>query len=218
MTVWDDFFREGKFASREPTWGVRRFAEFLKREGARRILDLGCGAGRHVLFLAREGFEVHGLDSSVEALRICRERLEAEGLPAALVQADMRKIPYPEGFFDAAIAIASLYHGTLADMRRAIAEVRRVLKPGGFALLEFKSKRSFRYGRGKEIEPGTYIADTGEDAGVPHHYSDREEVEALLVGFRILEIDHLERIFAGERRSGRWEVWAERLPDSAFQP
>ena len=78
--------------------------------------------------------------------------------------------------------------------------------------MKFKSVRSFRYGKGVEIEPGTYIPDTGEDAGVPHHYSDREEVEGLLAGFRILEINHMERVFEGKRPSGRWEVWTERVP------
>ena len=75
MPTWDRFFRKGEFTSQEPTWGVQRFAAFLKGKGLRRVLDLGCGAGRHVLFLAREGFEVHGLDSSREALRITQERL-----------------------------------------------------------------------------------------------------------------------------------------------
>ena len=212
MVTWDELFRRGDFAAQEPTWSVRRFAALLAERGAKRVLDLGCGAGRHVVFLAQEGFEVHGLDSSAEALRICRERLREAGLRATLVQADMREIPYPDGAFDAVLAIASLYHGTLADIKRTLAELRRVLRPGGLALLEFKSKRSFRYGKGVEIEPGTYIPDTGEDAGIPHHYSDREEVEGLLAGFRILEINHMERVFEGKRPSGRWEVWAERVP------
>jgi hypothetical protein len=85
-----------------------------------------------------------------------------------------------------------------------------VLRLGGLALLQFKSKQSFRYGRGEEIEPGTFIPDVGEDRGVPHHYSDREEVEELLQDFAIREINHMERIFEGDHHSSYWEVWAER--------
>ncbi|HEC63610.1 MAG TPA: class I SAM-dependent methyltransferase [Candidatus Acetothermia bacterium] len=209
---WDELFKQGKFAPQEPTWGVRRFAAFLAKMGARRVLDLGCGAGRHLVFLAREGFEVHGLDASAEALKISRSRLRKENLSATLVRADMRNIPYPDGTFDAVIAIASLYHGTLADLRQTLAEIQRVLRPGGMALLEFKSKRSFRYGRGKKIEPETYVAETGEDAGILHHYSDQDEIERLLAGFVILEINHLERRVEGKWPSGQWEVWAKRLP------
>ena len=85
-----------------------------------------------------------------------------------------------------------------------------MLRSGGWALIQFKSKRSYRYGKGREIEPGTYIAESGDDAGIPHHYSDREEVEALVKGFILHEIDHMERIFEGEYHSAWWEVWLEK--------
>ena len=111
MVTWDELFRKGEFAPREPTWSVRRFAAVLAERGAKRVLDLGCGAGRHVVFLAREGFEVHGLDSSAEALRICQERLREAGLRATFVRADMREIPYPDGAFDACL----LYTSDAAD-------------------------------------------------------------------------------------------------------
>ena len=78
-----------------------------------------------------------------------------------------REIPYPDGAFDAVLAIASLYHGTLADIKRTLAELRRVLAPGGLALLEFKSVRSFRYGKGVEIVPGTYSPTPGRTPESP---------------------------------------------------
>lgn len=210
MPTWDELFKQEKFRPREPDHGVVRFAKLLREKGARRVLDLGCGAGRHLVYLAKEGFEVHGIDISETGLEHARRWLAREGLTAALKRSDMTEIPYPEGFFDAVISVAVIYHGTLAQMRRAIGEVHRVLKPGGFALLQFKSKRSYRYGRGEEIEPDTFIPDTGEDAGVPHHYSDREEIEELLQKFTIRVINHMERIFEGGHHSGYWEVWVER--------
>jgi hypothetical protein len=60
-------------------------------------------------------------------------------------------------------------------MSQAVGEIHRMLRPSGLALLGFKSKRSFRYGRGEEIEPDTFIPETGDDTGIPHHYSDREK-------------------------------------------
>ncbi len=210
MPTWDELFKREEFRAREPYHGVLRFAKLLKEKGLRRVLDLGCGAGRHLVYLAREGFQVHGIDIAETGLEHARRWLEREGLTAELKRSDMAEIPYPDRFFDAAISIAVIYHGTLEKMRRTIGEVHRVLRPGGLALLTFKSKRSFRYGRGVEIEPDTFIPDIGEDAGVPHHYSDRDEVEALLKGFRILEINHMERIFQGGHHSSYWEVWVEK--------
>jgi cyclopropane fatty-acyl-phospholipid synthase-like methyltransferase len=210
MPTWDELFKQEKFRQQEPDHGVVRFAKLLKEKGFRRILDLGCGAGRHLVYLAKEGFEVFGTDISETGLGHARRWLKQEGLTAELKRSDMTEIPYPDRFFDAAISIAVIYHGTLAEMRRAIAEVHRVLRPGGLALLTLKSKRSFRYGKGEEIESDTYIPDTGEDSGVPHHYSDREETEELLRDFVIREINHMERIFEGGYHSSYWEVWLEK--------
>jgi len=210
MPTWDELLKREEFQQWEPAWAVIRFAKLLRERDLRRILDLGCGAGRHLVFLAREGFEAFGLDSSPVAPELSRGRLEEEGLKAELVQANMTEIPYPDGFFDGVIAIAAVYHGTLSEMRQAVREIHRVLKPGGWALIEFKSKRSYRYGKGREIEPDTFIAEGGGDAGIPHHYSDREEVEELTKEFILHEINHMERIFEGEYHSARWEVWLEK--------
>jgi ubiquinone/menaquinone biosynthesis C-methylase UbiE len=138
---------------------VRRFVASLRERNLKRVLDLGCGAGRHFVFLTKEGFEAHGLDRSKEALELARRRLGEEGLSARLVRADLTSLPFRDGCLDAMIAIATLYHGTLSTMRQALGEIHRVLRPGGLALLEFKSKKSFRYGKGEEIEPDTFIAE-----------------------------------------------------------
>jgi ubiquinone/menaquinone biosynthesis C-methylase UbiE len=212
MPTWDELFKDGKFSQREPTRAVREFADLLHKKSLRRVLDLGCGAGRHLVYLAKEDFEVYGIDSSKEALEISRRRLEEAGLSAELVQADMTQIPYPNSFFEAVIAIAVLYHNTLDAMRRAVGEIHRVLKPKGLALLEFKSKRSFRYGKGQEIELDTFIAESGEDFGIPHHYSNRKEVEELTKDFIIHQINHMEQIFEEVYHSSRWEVWVEKSP------
>lgn len=74
-------------------------------------------------------------------------------------------------------------------MREAIAEIHRVLKASGLTVLTFLSKHSSRYGCGEEIEPETFIPTIGPDAGIPHHYSDREELEDLLAKFAILKIE-----------------------------
>ena len=59
-----------------------------------RVLDLGCGHGRHALELARRGVAVVGLDYSEPALALARANAAAEGLEVELVQGDMRELPY----------------------------------------------------------------------------------------------------------------------------
>lgn len=65
--------------------------EVLKQElpAGGRILDAGCGTGRHLLFLERNGFEGYGLDLSPHFLQIARKKLQCAGLPARLRQADI---------------------------------------------------------------------------------------------------------------------------------
>ncbi|MCR4404557.1 MAG: class I SAM-dependent methyltransferase [Candidatus Acetothermia bacterium] len=210
MPTWDELFKREEFRWREPYPRGVEFAGLSKERGFRRVLDLGCGTGRHLVYLAREGFEVCGIDISPTGLELARRWLEEEGLKAELKQSDMTAIPYPDGSFDGAISIHVIYHGTLEQMRKALAEIHRTLRPGGLALLTFQSKRSYRYGRGREIEPDTFIPDIGEDRDIPHHFSDREELEEVLRAFSILELELVERVREQVYRSSHWEVLVEK--------
>ena len=79
MLTWDELLREEEFQQREPVWAVVRFAKLLKERGLRRVLDLGCGAGRHLVYLAKEGFEVYGTDISETGLEYARQLARAGG-------------------------------------------------------------------------------------------------------------------------------------------
>lgn len=208
--MWDELFKREEFRWQEPHQRVVEFVPLLKERGLQRIYDLGCGTGRHLVFLAREGFEVCGSDISKTGLEFASAWLQREGLQAELKQADMTSIPYPRGFFDAVIGIYVIYHSTLANMRKAIAEIHRVLRPEGLALLTFISKNDYRYGNGTQIEPDTFVPNIGPDSGVPHHYSDRAEIEDLLDRFRILKIDLEERVDKQGQRHSHWQVLAEK--------
>ncbi|HSR94746.1 MAG TPA: class I SAM-dependent methyltransferase [Solirubrobacterales bacterium] len=94
-----------------------------------RILEIGCGSGDGVFFLAREfpGARVRGVDPSAEAIRkaVSRVGLDPEGR-VAFKRGRLRKLPYPDDFFDlVAQAGGSLRPG----------EIARVLRPGGHLIL-----------------------------------------------------------------------------------
>lgn len=210
MPTWDELFKQEEFRWKEPYSRVIELAKLFKEKGFKKIYDLGCGTGRHLVYLAKEGFAVYGSDISETGLEYARRWLEQEELQAELKQSDMTTLPYPDAFFDALISIFVIYHATLDNMRKAIAEIHRVLRSGGLAFLTFPSKRSYRYGQGEEIEKDTFIPNVGPDAGIPHHFSDKEEIELLLGDFKILEIKLNEFISEHGRRHSHWEVLAER--------
>ncbi|GAA3069355.1 class I SAM-dependent methyltransferase [Streptosporangium carneum] len=94
----------------------------------RRILDVGCGAGPLLESLRDQGAIVTGVDPSVKMLDLARQRL---GAGAALCQASLggAPLPFPDGAFDDAIACLVLHY--LEDWKAPLADLRRVLAPGG---------------------------------------------------------------------------------------
>ncbi len=93
----------------------------------RRILDAGCGAGTVTVGLRERGAIVAGFDSSSKMVELARKRLGAD---ADLRVADiLGPLPYPDGVFDDVVAALVLHY--LEDWTGPLAELRRVLKPGG---------------------------------------------------------------------------------------
>ena len=192
MPEWDDLFKEEQYRWEEPHELVVSFATELKERGARRVLDLGCGAGRHVVYLACAGFHVCGTDVSPRGLDYTRAWLDREGLQADLQLSDMTVIPYPDSYFDAIVSTYVIHHNTMDNIRCCVAEMYRTLAPGGRALLTVQSKRGYSYGRGQRLEPDTFLRDEGADAGVPHHYFDEQNLRDLFAQFAIVELVPLE--------------------------
>ena len=209
MPTWNELFTQEAFRWKNPHEQVVALVSILRERGARRVLDLGCGAGRHTVYLAREGFEVSATDIAENGLSYTREWLARESLSAELKQSDISHIPHPADFFDAVISIYVIYHKTYACMQQVVAEIHRVLKPGGLALISLQSMRGWRYRRGHEIEPNTFILRDGADAGVPHHYSDLAEIADLFEQFAIRKIE-LEESFEGNKRHSHWQVLIEK--------
>jgi ubiquinone/menaquinone biosynthesis C-methylase UbiE len=210
MPEWDELFKEERFRWQEPDPAVVVLAKELQRSGGRRVLDLGFGAGRHVAYLAREGFEACGTDISSRGLELTREWLQKEGLHADLRLSDMTLIPYPDQYFDAVVSTYVIHHNTLDNIRRCVAEIHRVLVPGGRAMLIVQSKRGYRYGGGQQLEPDTYITVDGADAGIPHHFFDEAGLRDLFAQFAILDISPREHVDEEGYRHAHWVVVIER--------
>ena len=106
------------------------------------VLDLACGAGRHLEELVARGFRSVGLDLSPELLEHALETLPA----VPLVRGDMRRIPLAEGSMGAVTSFFTSfgYFDDPEDDERVLAEVARVLAPGGLFLLDFLNAEKVR--------------------------------------------------------------------------
>ena len=125
----------------------------------RRVLDVGCGPGRHALALARRGIEVVGIDLSPDFIDLATGWAAAETLPARFHVADVRSLAY-DGEFDAVVCLCQGGFGLLGgdDDAAIVARLARALRPGGrLALTAFSS-----YFVVAHLEPGeTFDARTG---------------------------------------------------------
>jgi SAM-dependent methyltransferase len=95
-----------------------------------RILDAGCGTGANLQLLQTYG-DARGVDISDQAIEFCRARGIA---PARVLWASVSELPFPNDFFDLAISFEVICN--IADDQRALAELARVLKPGGRLIVQ----------------------------------------------------------------------------------
>jgi SAM-dependent methyltransferase len=130
-------------------------------EPGMRVLDVGCGPGRHSLALARRGFEVVGVDYSAEFVRLAAEAAAAEGLTAATFEcADVRDLAHA-GEFDATICLCQGGFGLLGgrDETAVFGRIAATLRPGGrLAVSAFSAAFSLRHlEAGEEYDPATGV-------------------------------------------------------------
>lgn len=169
---------------------VSKLGELFKRDNVKRILDVGCGAGRHTVYFARKGLEVFGFDDDEETLGRAKQLLQNENLKADLRIWDMTKpLPYQDAFFDAVIAVRVIHHTYMNNIVKTVQEIDRVLRPGGYLFLQVPSYESETFDSGTICaEPGTLIARGGPEKDFPHHFFRKDELLEIFSGYIVKEI------------------------------
>ena len=186
---WENIYaRDGRIFT-EPFPAFNPVVQKFTQNGCHRILDLGCGNGRHVVALMKLNLETIGIDISPSGLRLTQEWLtEEELLRSKLVCGDMRQnLPFLENSFDGLISTQVIHHALLAEIRQTISEIWRVMTNGGIAFITVAGKKhqDMSY---EEIEPGTYLPLEGSEKGLPHHIFSEEELNREFKDFQIQEI------------------------------
>jgi ubiquinone/menaquinone biosynthesis C-methylase UbiE len=178
----------------------------LTKHGVRKVLDLGCGVGRHSVLLASSGFEVVGVDISKNALKMAGSWVQKERLEkVALVRATMTNIPINDCCLDAVVSVSVMHHALKKDIVRSISEVYRILSKNGWFIANLASVNDPRYGTGRMLEKNTFwILEDYEKKrfGELHHFFTKGEALRLLHHFSKVDVTSL------EEKPSFWKIMA----------
>lgn len=226
---WELIWRSGDIPPRyrsfaAPNATVVEWAKTIPSGGF--ILDVGCGIGRHLLYLGERGFRVAGVDISPSGIRMAQEVCAQRLINFDGRVSDMTALPWADETFDAALSTSTIHHHLRTGIVQTLGEVRRVLKPGGLLLVDFPSTNRDDYqllrsqvaaGEISEVEPDTFVDERpdSEDADgfLPHHYCDEADARDLLRGFDIIRLwdDTIPSAPGqGSGNRGKWVAWARR--------
>lgn len=194
---WEKIYKEKGEVYSDVIPKIKKYAKIFKKKQYKNILDLGCGTGRHSIYLAQKGFVIYSLDISKTGIDILKKKAKSLDLTNIKFKVhDMKKIPCPNNFFDAVICIFTLGHGVLKDNEKTINEIYRVLKPKGIIITELMSVKDKTYGKGKKVEENTFLGSMKEDKHMLHHYFTKEEIKDLFSRFTKLKISS--KLYFGE--------------------
>lgn len=160
---------------------VRRFREVLARADlapGQRVLDLGCGWAYGTLWARSLGARVAGVDLGLDQLRWAVAALE-DGCALGLTQANARELPFRDASFDRAFSVEMMEHVFRPDRTRVLAEIARVLKPGGRLALstpntaspiEAVKRLAVRWPAIRRRLPSSCFPEAADDASTYHPY------------------------------------------------
>lgn len=163
------------------------------------FLEMGCGAGPTLVWLAQKGIRVNGVDIAVNALELARKNLARQGyekLTGEIVESSVTKTPFADASFDGIIESCVFQHLPRADREQTFAEVSRLLKPGGIFVghVLADAHTTFQQKKAEQLadDPGSLnLADGSSkihltNIGLAHFFA-KDEFAKLLPGFTVVD-------------------------------
>lgn len=211
--LWESVFLSqawGRYPSEELIRFVARNYYSVPNRSAIRFLEIGCGPGANLWFLAREGFSFVGIDAAPTAINQAEERLDAD-VPGwrkngELRVGDIGKLPFPSETFDVVIDNEAVCCNNFMDALSIYREARRVMIKGGCIYIRTFSEGSWGDGTGEQLGNNTWICSEGPLHGKGlARFTPIDEIPILLEGFENLRIEKV--ICTMEERQHSVEEW-----------
>jgi len=169
------------------------FARLLKKNRMKKVLDHGCGGGRNIVYLAKQGLNVSGFDRSDFCLNNTQKWLRKERLHANLKKHDIfKRLPYKNEWFDAVISIRAIGHNRKGPIKKAIEEIHRVLKHGGYLYLQTGKMttkvENYLSTNLMKLAKNTFLQLEGDQKGTIHYLFSEESINEMFNNFKILKV------------------------------
>lgn len=191
VEAWNAVTKERHEQKKTPQEEVAALHHLFRNKKVNKILDLGCGSGRHLVYFAKLGYDVCGLDMSPEAIKLSGKWLADEGLKADLHCKDMQRLPWPDNFFDAVVSVQVIEHHHLEHIQKIIREVNRVLHDAGYffaVVKKYPPQKDWKKGKFARLDRHLYAPTEGTEKGMVHYFFAEDELKDILAGFDIIEI------------------------------
>lgn len=214
--MWEEYYsvlRQLPDWLKKPVPFIVEALSLLRKCGAHQFLDLGCGMGRNTIYLAKQGFDVIGIDVSKSALRKTKSWSKIDGITNVTVLcASMTHLPFVSRAFNAIVSVSVIHHAVKEDIEKVMEEIHEVLKDNGLFLANLLSIEDYRYGSGLKMEEGTFqVLEDFEEKQFEevHHFFSQEEIQTLLADFKRISIVPIQS-GKEERPHKYWKIIAEK--------
>ncbi len=155
----------------------------IKENGAKTLLDIGCGDGKDSFFFAKQGISVTALDFSEEAIKhLKRKMLKQEVRGVTPVLGDILSFKINKKF-DVIYAHLSLHYFSDEDTNKVFSKLFSLLNKGGLLFIKCKSTKDCKFGEGKKVEENYYLR-----KGHLRHFFSEEYLRRKLENFELIKI------------------------------
>ncbi len=210
MTIWDKIYQNykkgGEAYATLKVGLIPEFLDFIKINDfkVKKVLDIGCGNGKYLVFLKNLGFKTTGIDSSPTAVEMTKSSLNDDSEIQCL---NMYEYTPLAAQYDLIVSIAAIHHGLKKQVRDLIKRIYSSLLPGGYFFITLPDNEGTKHWTTmidhKEIEPGTRVPMLGPEKGLPHSSFTRKEIKEMFSEFKNVNT----RLLSDR---GRWIVTGEK--------
>ncbi|MGC9777698.1 MAG: class I SAM-dependent methyltransferase [Candidatus Heimdallarchaeota archaeon] len=174
-----------------PVYKFGSYIDYFAKEMEKKILDCGAGGKKPPLAMFNElGFETHGIEISDEQIKLAEEFIQKNNMQIDIIKGDIRELPYEDESFSFVYSYNTIFHLTKKDIKKAITEVRRVLRKDGLFFVNFMSMDDKYYGEGKKIGKGEFVLVNEEGQERYRTFFETQEVKDYFDSFDFLLLEN----------------------------